>query len=312
MLTGVLGAGLGVGSASGMNVTVNGGSFIVSNPTAANGGYTATLASQATLTVTNADPVNPRVDLVCCTVVDNGDSTSYGMVQVVTGTPASSPVAPATPASSARLALIAVPALTTSVVTGDITDVRSYTCAVGGIVTQAIAFSPPGYNGCYGYDAPSDRLYHNAASGVRQPHILPFSPQTDLISGANLGHGPGSAVNLASVTIDVDGATDIKVTYCVPGVLQATPANAQAVFAVQVAGTQIAATSVLTTSADPPLPGHGFTGVYHTSSLTGDTPSAGTHAVALVGWTSTTNATVVTGGAPGPAPAYMRVEPVTL
>src|ERR1700722_551079 len=312
--TGVLGTGLKVSASSGMNVTVSGGSFAVSSPTASNGGYIACLASDITLTVAASDPSDVRIDLVCATVVDNGNSTSLGKIQIIEGTPiGSSPSPPSTPASSARLAYIAVGAGVTSIVSGDITGERSYTCAVGGIVPQPMAFAPAGYNGAYGYDAPSDRLYHNAASGPRQPRLLPFAPQMSLwTSNQFLNPSGNPPTTLASVTIDADGVTDIKVTYHVPGLEQPSPEQCQVKFAVTVDGTQIDETDIQVNSFD--LAGismYGFTGVYHTSSAGSDTPSAGTHTVALTGIAEAPSANVAAVANSG-RHGYLRVEPVTL
>lgn len=310
VLVGVLGTGLGVTAGSGMTVNVGGGSFIASNPSAANGGYSATLASQATLTVAASDPVNPRIDLVCGTVVDNGNSTSYGMVQVVTGTPAPSPSPPATPASSARLAQVSVPALATGIVSGDITDVRSYTCAVGGIVTQEIAYAPPGYNGCFGYDVASDRLYHNSATTVRQPHVLPFAPQTAEIVPTSLS-STALPVLVPAVTFECDGATDIKVTYTIPGLVMITPMNAQVTFNLTLDGTIISAAYVSTYAADGSNNGHAFTWVYYTSPVTTGTPAAGTHTLQLTAKTTqpSSDTGIISGGT---SLAYLRLEPVVL
>src|SRR5690242_15993302 len=102
VLGGVIGgAGLVVNPGTGMTVTVQPGSFVVPNsgtPTA--GGYAATLVSQATLTVQASDPSNPRIDIVVANVVDNGNNTSFGQVQIITGVASPSPAVPTAPANS--------------------------------------------------------------------------------------------------------------------------------------------------------------------------------------------------------------------
>ena len=312
--TGVLGAGLKVGASSGMNVTVSGGSFAVSSPTASNGGYVACLASEITLTVGASDPSDVRIDLVCATVVDNGNSSSYGMVQIIAGTPiGSGPTPPATPAASVRLAYIAVGAGVTSIVSGNISDERSYTAAVGGIIPQPMAFAPAGYNGAFGYDAPSDRLYHNSATGPRQPRVLPFAPQMALwTSNQFLNPSGNPPTTLASVTIVTDGVTDIKVTYHVPGLEQPSPEQVQVVFAVTLDGTTIDMTDVVLNSFDlAGISGYGFTGVYHTSSVGSSTPTAGSHTVAFTGIAEAPSANVAAVASSG-RHGYLRVEAVTL
>ena len=81
-----------------------------------------------TLPVAAANATNPRVDLVCATVVDsyyqNGGADG-AQLQIVTGTPAAVPAVPATPANSKALARVAVAAGAVSITAGNITDLRS-------------------------------------------------------------------------------------------------------------------------------------------------------------------------------------------
>jgi hypothetical protein len=78
------------------------------------------------LSVTTADPTNPRIDRVCLTVNDAyyTGAINNAVLQVVAGTPAGSPVAPALPANSISLATVAVGAGATSITTANITDTR--------------------------------------------------------------------------------------------------------------------------------------------------------------------------------------------
>ena len=78
------------------------------------------------LSVTTSDPSNPRIDRVVVTVNDafyTGSSNNVTF-QVIAGTPAGSPVAPATPLMSLSLATIAVAAGATSITNANITDTR--------------------------------------------------------------------------------------------------------------------------------------------------------------------------------------------
>ena len=77
-------------------------------------------------TITAADPTNPRIDRVCLTVSDSAYTGSVNTVavNVVAGTPAGSPVAPATPTNSISLATVAVAAGATTIVNANITDTR--------------------------------------------------------------------------------------------------------------------------------------------------------------------------------------------
>jgi hypothetical protein len=79
------------------------------------------------LTVTTANPSNPRIDRVVVTILDAYYTGSSNTVtfQVIAGTPAGSPVAPSTPQNSISLATIAVAAGATSITNANITDTRT-------------------------------------------------------------------------------------------------------------------------------------------------------------------------------------------
>lgn len=128
--TGIIGsASLAItqNSPAGMSVRAAAGWAAVVGTTQANMGvYTFYNDGTTTLTVTTADPTNPRIDLVCATVRDAYYSGAFNDVifQVIAGTPAGSPVAPALPANSISLATIAVGAGVTQINTANITDTR--------------------------------------------------------------------------------------------------------------------------------------------------------------------------------------------
>ncbi len=90
------------------------------------GAYQVYNDAATTLTVTTADPTNPRIDLVVVAVQDAfySGATNTVVFTVVAGTPAGSPVAPSAPANSIVLAQIAVAALATTIVNANITDKR--------------------------------------------------------------------------------------------------------------------------------------------------------------------------------------------
>jgi hypothetical protein len=112
----------------GMSVRVaSGWAAIVGTTTTNMGVYTIFNDAIETLTVTAANPTNPRIDRVCATVRDAFYSGANNDVifQVIAGTPAGSPVAPALPANSISLATIAVGAGVIQINAGDITDTRT-------------------------------------------------------------------------------------------------------------------------------------------------------------------------------------------
>ena len=111
----------------GMSIVVASGWAAIVGTTQANmGTYVGYNDASTVLTVTTANPTNPRIDRVCMTVQDAYYTGSLNdvILQVVAGTPAGSPVAPATPANSISLATIAVAAGATSITTANITDTR--------------------------------------------------------------------------------------------------------------------------------------------------------------------------------------------
>ena len=114
-------------SPAGMSVRIaSGWAAIVGTTTTNMGVYTVFNDATTVATITAADFTNPRIDLVCVTVRDAFYSGANNDVifNVVTGTPAGSPVAPATPANSIALATVAVAANASTIVTADITDAR--------------------------------------------------------------------------------------------------------------------------------------------------------------------------------------------
>jgi hypothetical protein len=114
-------------SPAGLSVLVASGWAAIVGTTQANmGTYVGYNDATTTLSINTADPTNPRVDLVCMTVQDAYYTGSLNNVilQVVAGTPAGSPVAPALPANSITLATVAVGAGATSITNANITDTR--------------------------------------------------------------------------------------------------------------------------------------------------------------------------------------------
>jgi hypothetical protein len=128
--TGIIGSSslqVTANSPAGMSVLVTSGWAAIVGTTQSNMGvYTAYNDATQLLTVTTSNPTNPRIDRVVATVQDAYYTGAFNDVifQVIAGTPAGSPVAPATPANSISLATIAVGAGVTQINTGNITDTR--------------------------------------------------------------------------------------------------------------------------------------------------------------------------------------------
>jgi hypothetical protein len=128
--TGVIGTtslAVSANSPAGMSVVVAPGwAAIVGTIQANMGTYVAYNDANNVLTITTADPSNPRIDRVVVTVNDAYYTGSADDVQfqVIAGTPAGSPVAPAVPANSISLATVLVGAAVTQINSGNITDTR--------------------------------------------------------------------------------------------------------------------------------------------------------------------------------------------
>jgi hypothetical protein len=110
-----------------MNVYVaDGWAAIVGTTQADMGTYVAYNDASVLLTITTANPTNPRIDLICMTVNDSYYSGVADNVvfQVIAGTPSATPVAPSLPANSISLATVYVGAGALSITSGNITDTR--------------------------------------------------------------------------------------------------------------------------------------------------------------------------------------------
>ena len=129
--TGIIGStslAVTASSPAAMSVRVAIGWAAIVGTTQSNMGvYTIYNDAQDTLTITAADPTNPRIDRIVATVRDAYYTGAFNDVifQVVAGTPAGSPSAPATPANSISLATVAVGAAVTQINSGNITDTRT-------------------------------------------------------------------------------------------------------------------------------------------------------------------------------------------
>jgi len=111
----------------GMSVLVaDGWAAVVGTTQPDMGTYVAYNDASVVLTITTANPTNPRIDLICATINDSyySGSTDNVVFQVIAGTPAGSPVAPSLPANSIGLAEVTVPAAATTITSGNIADLR--------------------------------------------------------------------------------------------------------------------------------------------------------------------------------------------
>jgi hypothetical protein len=155
---------------SGMNIRVSPGFALVANKSASDqGSYLVGSVTTQTLTVGTSDGINPRVDLVIAQV-DESSGTPTATVRVVAGTPAPSPSDPALTGSYAILARILVPANSSSVSTGNITDKRELVVTAGGVIPALSSTSITDiFDGQLRYDTDTGRLsVYTTATGWAQ------------------------------------------------------------------------------------------------------------------------------------------------
>lgn len=171
VMSGILpgGGAWSVSPGSGMQVIVGTGTAVIASSVGVtDGGYICTALTTSALTVAGSDPVNPRIDLVCATANDLGNSSSAGEFQIIAGVPAAIPAAPSLPPNSLALAQVLVPALSSSVSSGNITDERMFTVLHGGIIpvpNLTSGLSPlTGYQGQYAHDRSTGRLVRRIVS----------------------------------------------------------------------------------------------------------------------------------------------------
>ncbi len=143
-----LGTEFVVTQAGSPNMTVLCGSGVASVPgseSGTQGNYLCINDASVTLTVTAAHATLARIDIVVLNVRDQfySGSSNDSQLQVIAGTPASSPVAPSAPANSITIAQIAVGAAVSSIVNANITDLRFYCAAAGGVINARTEATRP-------------------------------------------------------------------------------------------------------------------------------------------------------------------------
>ncbi len=172
-IPGTLGASIGFPANAGAQTTYGLPSGFTSQ-----GCYEAYNDGTVNLTITAANPTNPRIDLICASIDDAQYAGSLNMpvLQVITGTAAASPTAPAAPASTVVLAAVLVAAGVSSIVGTAITNVAPAAIA-GALTWNGTAYVP--------YPAAGGRLYMSAAqqiiSNATAAQLTPLS--TDYLTG---------------------------------------------------------------------------------------------------------------------------------
>lgn len=147
------------------------------------------------VSIAAADPTNPRRDLVIAQVRDTnyGEAANDARITVVTGTPAASPSDPALTSypNCVVLARVAVAAAATTILTANITDLRTRATALGGRVACTSTTRPTGaslFNGLGIWETDTFRsLDYDGTGWVIMAE--PAQAHTPTLTNITLGNG---------------------------------------------------------------------------------------------------------------------------
>src|SRR6478609_7622677 len=185
-----------------MKVTVRAGTCAVQSTSATGGCYSMSLLADTDLDIATANATNPRLGLVVATVFDDGTSASNTKIEVLTGTPAASPVRPSISSPPANthyfpLAQVRVEANATSIVSGKVTKVAG---------TDGVFTVPPG----------SLVPVANLTEAATLPLYTPFYSTTDRAHGTVLPGGAsldGHQTRIMRPAGNTNGSGDVDFTH---------------------------------------------------------------------------------------------------
>lgn len=298
-----------------MFVQVNTGTCFVPAGIASNSGWVCHNNGQRQCVIGASNASNPRIDVVVAHVYDAVDDSGVlnsWALEVVPGTPASSPVAPAVPSNAIILAQVAVPAASTSVTAGNVTDLRTWEVGLGGVLpVNSLAQVPAGYAGHYVHDRASGRLAHNLAAGPAQPKLLPAAPVV-AATGSQVNEGGTGEVTVLTASFTATGNEDWEIYFKAGGV-QATQSGApqfSVLFRTYIDSSQIDGFF----TASQPADGNNHAGVafttYAAAAVMATRPTAGAHVAKVTFQTQTVfGASVI---ATTINPIVLRAKPVCL
>lgn len=181
-----------------MGVSIAAGSaFVMGTESTLQGLYHAWSDGAVSITIAPSDPTNPRRDLVVARVRDLaylGGAPNTWALEVVQGTAAATPAAPAVPASSLVLAEVAVAAAATSITSDNITDLRPPAPIPGRRIAEHVLTAA----GTSSYVNPHD-------TGLTTTFVMPYlAPGQNLVveaSGYYYAFGVANASNHGLYTL---------------------------------------------------------------------------------------------------------------
>lgn len=145
-----------------MFVTVAAGTAYVPSQSAVGGVYVCHNDASYDVAISAAHATLTRRDLIVARVRDAeyAGSENTWSLEVVQGTPAGSPGLPSTPAGAVALAQVQVPSGVSTITNARITDLRTYTTALGGVLPVPTTARPTQpYEGMAIYDTSLDKPY---------------------------------------------------------------------------------------------------------------------------------------------------------
>jgi len=215
------GGGNGVAGAADLVVTANGTpnmtvnvssglAFVRGSEAADQGIYAFHNDATVNLAIGTANGSNPRDDIIVAQVRDAGGgysgASNDARLFVVAGTPAAVPADPTLPVNCIALARVRVGTSVTSIVTGNITDLRRRAYTVGGRAIVTSTTRPTGaalFDGLEIYETDTDQaLTHDGAN---------FLPPDNVAAGAQ-GRYAQVVANQTGISTEVD-ITGLTITF---------------------------------------------------------------------------------------------------
>ena len=197
-----------------------GAAFVRGDESVFQGTYHVQNDAATNVTVAASDPTNPRWDLVVAQVEDSDYSgaTDAWSLAVVTGTAAASPSDPTVPDNALVLARVVVPASASSITDSDITDLRPFSAALGGLIRCNSARRPGVLYGPTGTVSPTEgmkifELDTNKELLYDGANWIQLTPESDYVAANESLGATGTFSNLttAGPAVTIETATEALV-----------------------------------------------------------------------------------------------------
>lgn len=208
-----------------MSVSVAAGvAYINNDESALLGEYRVENDAAVTKSIAAADPSNPRIDRVILQMYDSTDISGAADkcdIEVLTGTPAGSPSAPAIPSNALSLATVAVAAGAATIVNANITDTRTAVSFQSGIYTFSAFPVTPSSAPTTNYQAANkkyvdDLVSTGIADKTRHINLTPGGAVIPATSGCGTTQVNGTYKSYITADFDKDADEWCFWTFVVP------------------------------------------------------------------------------------------------